>query len=610
MLSESAGIRSFFASIDVFLANAVAKVYSLILSLSDINIVSFFSQITEKIYSLIGIFMCFKVAIVVINYIIDPDKISDKNTGTSKFIVKIVIALALLGTMPNIFKELYEIQRIVLQKNVVGKFVLGNEAQSSINDQLSDLENTSKSISYSIVSSFLNYNASGALSVVFSDCVNIFKVEDTSNLTTVRDIDGCESVTINKCKNFLAPQNSDTERFGKNGNGRTGYYYCKNNTKYPNEVNCGVRDGAYLVDIINTARENYDYKSILSSEILSATENDPVFFGNHGGGCCQKSVSEILESGSDSEKVTCNRSDGDFVFRYDYGISTIALICTLVMLIILSVDVAIRIVKFNFLEVISPIPIISYIDVKESKLFNSWLKMTINTFLDLFIKLFVVFLVTYLLSDGLQKIQIENPIALIFLVIGTIIFAMKCPDFISKLFGLNGDEGVMSLLKNTGKFFIGAGTMVAAGVGGTLSAHANTALNLSKSDNKGKEIVKGLANGVKGGVGSSIRAAGSFIANKGNYQKGMISDAITNRSGNYKKFSDKLETMKANDYESKDVEEAFKKDKNDKYVYDNYKAYKSAMELKGKHAISEEKYEEYAKIYHGIDKTAKREKSK
>lgn len=610
MLSESAGIRSFFATIDIFLANAVTKVYSLILSLSDINIVSFFSQITEKVYSLLGIFMCFKVAIVVINYIIDPDKMSDKKSGTSKFIVKIVIALALLGTMPNIFRELYEIQRILLQKNVIGKFVLGNEAKTSIDDQFNDLDNTAKSISYSIVSSFLNYNASGALSVVFSDCVNIFKVEDNSNLTVVRDIDGCSSVTINKCKNFLAPQNSDTERFGKNGNGSTGYYNCKNNTKYPNEVNCGVRDGSYLIDTINTARENYDYKSILSSEILTATENDPVFFGEHGGGCCQKSLSDVLENGTDSEKVTCNRSDGDFVFRYDYGISTIALICTLVMLIILSVDVAIRIVKFNFLEVISPIPIISYIDIKESKLFNSWLKMTINTFLDLFIKLFVIFLVTYLLSDGLQKIEIENPMVLVFLVIGTIIFAMKCPDFISKLFGLNGDEGVMSLLKNTGKFFIGAGTMVAAGVGGTISANANTILNLSKSENKGKEIAKGLANGIKGGVASSVRAAGSFIVNKGNYQKGMISDSITNKSGNYKKFSKKLDTMKDNDYESKDVEEAFKKDKNDKYVYKDYEAYKNEMELKGKHAISEEKYKEYAKIYREIDKNSKREKSK
>ena len=70
MVSDSTGLRTFFASIDTFLADMIVKVYSLILSVADVNIVTFFESITEKIYSLIGLFVCFKAAIVIINYII------------------------------------------------------------------------------------------------------------------------------------------------------------------------------------------------------------------------------------------------------------------------------------------------------------------------------------------------------------------------------------------------------------------------------------------------------------------------------------------------------------------------------------------------------------
>lgn len=622
MVSDSTGLRTFFASIDTFLADMIVKVYSLILSVADVNIVTFFESITEKIYSLIGLFVCFKAAIVIINYIIDPDKLTDKSTGTSKFLVRIVVSLALLGTMPRIFQELYHIQTIILQENVIGKFVLGQKAKDEKKEQEKDLDEIAKKVSYSIVTSFLGYNDTGSLSSVFGGCTNIFKNPDQPGLYF--EAKKCnQTIRVSMCIDYLTGLGKDTSRFGEYGNNTSGYYYCKNTSAYNSGIKCGVRDGEYLINKINKARDDNDYKAVLSSEILSVTEYDP-FFADIDKVCCSYTPGNIMETNDDDLILKCNKSDGDYVFKYNFGISTVSLLVTLVMFIILCVDVAIRVVKFAFLEIISPIPIISYIDVKESKLFNSWLKLTINTYLELFIKLFVIFLTAYFFSGKLEKVSYGNSLVLIFLIIGIVIFCIKCPDFISKMLGLTGDMGVMQLLKNTGKFFVGVGAIGVAGIGGNMANSLAAIPKIAESDNKGKEIIKGLGSGIAGGFGASARAAKNIIMNKGNLQKGTIGGAIgdsvrsrKSRSLGISKTDSVAEKTKekenmeqqvlrqknlinnqlSNSPDRNAIEEAFDVNYDNELIYKNYEDYKKAMDVQGRNSIEKTEYQIYENLY-------------
>lgn len=630
MLSDSTSLRTFFASIDTFIADMIVKVYSLILSVADVNIVTFFESITEKIYSLIGLFVCFKAAIVIINYIIDPDKITDKSTGTSKFLVRIVVAFALLGTMPRIFQELYHIQTIILQENVIGKFVLGQKAKTDRKKQEKDLDEISKKVSYSIVSSFLDYNRSSSLSIVLGGCANIFKTEDQPGLkTTIHKCGNDDDIEIPICIDYIRALGADTTRFGENNDNSNGYYHCKTTRTINDGIYCGVRDGKYLTDLINKARDNNDYTTILSSEILTVTEYDPFFNPDVRGSknCCKYTPGSIITSGNMSDLLKCSKSTGDFVFKYNFGVSTICLLAVLVMFTILSVDVAIRVIKFAFLEIISPIPIISYIDVKESKLFNSWLKLTINTYLELFLKLFVIFLTAYFFSGDfvdLDKISGGNNLVLIFLIIGIIIFCIKCPDFISKMLGLTGDMGVMQLLKNTGKFFVGVGAIGVAGIGGNMANSLAAIPKIAESDNKGKEIIKGLGSGIAGGFGASARAAKNIIMNKGNLKKGTIGGAIgdsvrsrKSRSLGISKTDSVAEKTKekenmeqqvlrqknlinnqlSNSPDRNAIEEAFDVNYDNEPIYKNYEDYKKAMDAQGKNSIAQDEYQNYENLY-------------
>lgn len=69
---------------------------------------------TDSIYVLVGIFMLFRLAISMLNYLINPDSFSDKSTGGTKMLTRIVVSMLLIIGSSFVFDEL-----MVLQKNIV-----------------------------------------------------------------------------------------------------------------------------------------------------------------------------------------------------------------------------------------------------------------------------------------------------------------------------------------------------------------------------------------------------------------------------------------------------------------------------------------------------------
>ena len=72
----------------------------------------------------------------------------------------------------------------------------------------------------------------------------------------------------------------------------------------------------------------------------------------------------------------------------------------LILLLYITVKIGIRMIKMFVLEMIAPVPVMSYIDPKSAKdgAFASWLKQLISTFFDLFIRLGVVYIFVILIN--------------------------------------------------------------------------------------------------------------------------------------------------------------------------------------------------------------------
>ena len=247
-----------------------------------------------------------------------------------------------------------------------------------------------------------------------------------------------------------------------------------------------------------------------------------------------KDVSRML-----SANIVSAKEGDDFLFSYTPIISTVCGIIMLMLLVSFAVDIAIRVVKLAFLQIIAPVPIISYIDPNSGKngIFKNWFKTVSSTYVSLFVRLiaiyFTVFLISYAAKGeiilGYENNQpvyatLQNePFVIVLVIIGSLMFAKNLPKLLSEIFGINIDGGGMfgSMLKKgqamgkRGLHGLGAAGLGAIG-GAAAGAYAGFRTGL---DDK-----KGFLHAAFKGVGKSITTSA------GSAGRGMIAGVKSNKT--------------------------------------------------------------------------------
>lgn len=160
-----------------------------------------------------------------------------------------------------------------------------------------------------------------------------------------------------------------------------------------------------------------------------------------------------------------------------------------------SVDIAVRALKIAILRLIAPIPIISYLDPNQEKkgAFANWVKILTSTYIDLFVRLAIVYFVIFLITDirkngiiiGTETTGIMSVLVYIVICIGLFFFAKQAPKFIKDALGLQGGMSNIGL----GSLLGGASMAVA---GGGLAGFGYGAMNGAKGQidaiNQGKSV--------------------------------------------------------------------------------------------------------------------------
>ncbi len=217
-----------------------------------------------------------------------------------------------------------------------------------------------------------------------------------------------------------------------------------------------------------------------------------------------------------------------YVFTYLPVVSTVVGIVFTVILLSFTFDVAIRAFKLAFLRLLAPIPLIKYMDPKGSgdEAFKAWSKTLISTYLDLFVRLivvyFVIFMIQTMITKGISMNSAGNGfvrvMTFIIIWIGLFMFAKQAPKFIRQILGLKDSQ--FSLFSGFGEF--GAAMGLAAAVPGAIgsgiaSARASrladeTRESFGETDifgrkvrpdsffNRGKHLAAGIFGGISGGV--------------------------------------------------------------------------------------------------------------
>lgn len=146
------GLRTVSGAMDYGLLWLAKMVYGVFEAICGVDLLgdSLLQDFTNRIYIMLGVFMVLKLTISLFKYLIDPDSFSDKSVGFGSLIKNVVLSLVLIVTVPFIYEQAMNLQRMILEKNVIGNFILGTANSASDKDAAGD------SVIFSVYSAFFS----------------------------------------------------------------------------------------------------------------------------------------------------------------------------------------------------------------------------------------------------------------------------------------------------------------------------------------------------------------------------------------------------------------------------------------------------------------------
>lgn len=416
-------LRFLLGSLCILVYELIGTFYNLFITISQINVLSG-SDLVENLYNkvglILGIFMVFKLTFSLIQALLDPDKLTDKNNGAPAIIKRSIIAIVLLGITPSIFKEAYSLQSILV----------GAKDQSD-------------NILYKLI---------------FSQNVSAYN------------------------NNFGTQLAAD-------------FYFTFFNDNDPPYLDEEID----TEDSSLTASREGDNLAFLKQRVLSTSNGD--FW---------KTYSYLME-----------KQGGEYVIEFSPLLCLGAGILVLWMILTYCVQIAIRVFQLAYLQLVAPVPILSYISKPDGS-FKNWTNQCMTTYLDLFLRLAIIYFVMAMANEvqGVFKNMNGSFLVEVFLIIGLLQFAKKAPDLIKEIFPSAGGAA---------KFDFGLGSkplkgLATFGAGAAIGAVSGVATGIRHGGDW-----KGRITGALGGLGRgalSAKTKGNIISNA---RKGMANQRVASQ---------------------------------------------------------------------------------
>lgn len=471
-------LRSILMTLDHVVYWCIGVVYNILFNISETTVIS--SDTLKAFYGrvqlILGVIMIFKISVSLLQYVINPEAFSDKKKGIGQVITRIVTMLAMLTAIIPLniplsaedetnktynyylnqngllFGTMFSLQHRILKQNTIAKLVLGNTENSFT---VTDSDNTEYETDFSE-----NSNAGEAVAAYILK--SFFRVN---------------------VKDELSGDNIDNQD----------NYFCDANKKVNNAAHLGgvlTFGGAAVGSLIAPG-----FGTLIGAGVGAVVNGVYHLFKWGEAENAGTYYNEWVNTNNIStlaEMVNIN-CDDYYLFSYFPVVSTICGVLLLLVFAATCLDVAIRALKLAILRLIAPIAIISYIDPKsaEKGAFSNWVKLLISTYLDLFLRLaiiyFVMFIVMEIIHGGLELPLGNGVIGLlstVVIIIGLFYFARQAPKFITDALGLKG----MMSWSGLSSVLAGAGTLRAGGsFSDAFDAVRGTAKTEADAFNQGKK---------------------------------------------------------------------------------------------------------------------------
>lgn len=337
-------LRSFFYMLTTSIYQLIKWLYDIFLRLCNSRVLddTGLEIITDKVGIILGLVMLFIVTFSVIQMVLEPDKLTDKEKGIANIVKKIILVVVMLGISQFAFRLLYALQVEVVESDIIRKFLIPY-----------DMDEEAKENFGGIISADL--------------FLAFYKIDE--RLIENVDINDADYLVINAYNNLYKLRDSIID-------------------------NNDFEIGAYYLN------------------------REPI-------------------------------SDNDYIMEFNYIISTA--VGTIVVYFIFSycISVGMRTFQLAFLEIISPMAIVSYLSPKKDTMFEKWWKKYLATYIDVFIRIIIINLVVFLILVllGANSSQVfwdsvggktgefwTDTLIKVFIIIALLMFAKKVPDLLKDFF--------------------------------------------------------------------------------------------------------------------------------------------------------------------------------
>ena len=224
--------------------------------------------------------------------------------------------------------------------------------------------------------------------------------------------------------------------------------------------------------------------------------------------------------------------------QYTFLVSTLCGAFLAYIILSFCIDLGIRVVKLAFYQIISPIPIFLRIMPEKKSVFDNWVKATLATYLEVFIRILIMYIIAFLCSNILENVNLFGNdelgiISKVIIIMGIFAFAKQAPKLIGNVIGIDAGNIKLGLRQ---KVADGGGYLAAAALGGGATTMVRNFTHGMSNINSNVQNAKGVRGKFGAAFGTTLRSFGSATG-------GLISGAV--RSG-YNARSSKNETEMRN----------------------------------------------------------------
>jgi len=444
--------------------------YQVFETVANVNLFSeeVFKEITSRIYVVMGIAMLFVFAYNLVLMIINPD--DKKSTGsTTKLVKETIISLVVIVLLPTIFNYMYAFQGHILSTNIIGQIIMGGVGSTSGNTSNCAPGDYECSCDFSDFKELQKYGT--------GEDKNIAWEGFTEGHKNVYD------ALVSACK------------------------------KYKNDLTDSQRGAYSIAPTLFSAfyrPANYDmleceeYLKTGSSNLIK-TDQEKQICTNFFYDINMSKYTGNIEAFVDDDYLRLTMSTDEGVIEFDALFAIIAGGLAAWMFLCYAMEIGVRVAKLGVLQIISPIAVMMRIIPSkgggENQMFSKWFGELKNTYLDVFVRLVIIYFSLFAISlvpDVISALfrsvysgeanWFLQTLSVVIVILGVLKFAQEAPELLKTFFGSSGKFALRSPAKQFNENKMAKGAV--GYVGGSL-------MGATSSISRGKNPVSGFFKGGK-----------------------------------------------------------------------------------------------------------------